>query len=72
MKCTFLLVLLGLAAGCKTATETGYEPKKLGDSLTVQRGYYASPFSPEQRAAQSEHPIELRNRRPTEWYGSRP
>ena len=63
------LFLLGLAAGCSNKTETGYEPRKLGDSPTVQRGYYASPFSPEQRAAESERPVELQNHRPTDWYG---
>ena len=61
-----LLALLMVAAGCKTTTETGYEPRKLGDSMTVQRGYYATPFSPEQRAAQSERSVDV-NRRPTDW-----
>jgi hypothetical protein len=67
-RCAFLF-LLALAAGCSTKTETGYEPRKLGDSLVVQRGYYATPFSPEQRAAESEKPIEFQNRRPSEWGG---
>ncbi len=48
--CGLLLAL----AGCSNTTETGYKPHKLGDSLTIQRGYYAQPFSPEQRAARQE------------------
>lgn len=51
-KSMFLAVLL--LAGCSNTTETGYKPTKLGDSLTVQRGYYAPAFSPEQREAQQE------------------
>lgn len=46
--------LLAVLAGCSDKTETGYTPDKLGDSLTVQKGYYAQPFSPEQRAARQE------------------
>jgi hypothetical protein len=48
-----LFVALALAAGCKSKTETGYEPRKLGDSMTIQRGYYASPFSTTAREAQA-------------------
>jgi len=72
MKLLSLLVLLSLGIGCATRTETGYEPRKLGDSATVQRGYYAPPFSPEQRAAESERAVEFQNRRPTDWSGARP
>ena len=50
--------LIGCAAllllGCENKTETGYTPRKLGDSETIQRGYYATPFSPESRAAEAE------------------
>jgi len=56
--------------GCSNKTETGYEPRKLSDSETVQRGYYASPFSPERQAAQAEKAVEFSNRRPTDWRGS--
>ena len=49
-----LFVALALSTGCKSKTETGYEPRKLGDSITVQRGYYASPFSPTAREAEAE------------------
>lgn len=56
-----------LIAGCSSKTETGYEPRKLSDSMTVQRGYYASPFSPEAQQAAREREVEFQNRRPTEW-----
>ena len=42
-------------------------PRKLGDSMTVQRGYYAPAFSPEHQKALSERDVEISNRRPTEW-----
>lgn len=61
------LLLALTAAACRSTTETGYEPRKLGDSATVQRGYYASPFSPESRAAAAERQVEFSNRRPTDW-----
>jgi len=61
------LLLAIVAAGCKSTTETGYEPRKLGDSAAVQRGYYARPFSPEARAAAAERQVEFSNRRPTDW-----
>ncbi len=54
MRNVMLLAAAALIAGCSNTTETGYSPRKLGDSMTVQRGYYATPFSPEQRAAQQE------------------
>ena len=39
------------AGGCSSKLETGYEPRKLGSSHEVRRGYYAQPFTPEARAA---------------------
>lgn len=60
----YALLMLALVAGCKATTETGYEPRKLGDSMTVQRGYYATPFSPEGRAAQEERQSDTAIRRP--------
>jgi hypothetical protein len=69
-KC-FLAAFAGLLIGCNSATETGYEPRKLGDSETVQRGYYATPFSPESRAAQAEQRQKFEGfdsgRRPGDW-----
>jgi len=50
----YVLGLLLVLAGCSATTETGYEPRKLGDSTTVRSGYYAAPFSPEAKAAQGE------------------
>lgn len=58
---------VALAAGCKTTTETGYEPRKLGDSETVQRAYYVTPFSPEAQAAQQDAQRGFNARRPTDW-----
>ena len=52
------------AVGCKSKTETGYEPRKLGDSLTVQRGYYAAPFSAEAREAEAARAQQGPDRRP--------
>ncbi|MGE5611724.1 MAG: hypothetical protein ACM359_20930, partial [Bacillota bacterium] len=56
---------LVVALGCSNKTETGYEPRKLGDSWAVQRGYYATPFSPEARQAEADQDISFR--RPTDW-----
>lgn len=62
---TMLILTMCLAAaGCSNKTETGYEPRKLGDTSTIQRGYYAAPFSPESRAAETERALEFQNRRP--------
>jgi hypothetical protein len=54
------VALLGFLAtvGCSNKTETGYSPRILGDSMTVQRGYYAVPFSPEARMAEQERATE--------------
>ena len=51
-------------SGCKSDLVTGYEPRRLGDSPTERRGYYASPFSPEARAADEEREETFRARRP--------
>ena len=50
--------------GCSNQTETGYKPRVLGDSETMQRGYYASPFSPEAQQAENERKVEFQERRP--------
>jgi hypothetical protein len=47
---SLLVPLLGFA-GCSNKLETGYEPRRLGSSNEVRRGYYAAPFSPEARKA---------------------
>ena len=64
MRYCFILAGLVLAAGCSSKTETGYEPRHLSDSMAVQRGYYAPPFSKEQRLAEQEKALEIQNRRP--------
>ena len=42
---------LVVGAGCSSTLDTGYEPRRLGASDDVRRGYYAQPFTPEARAA---------------------
>jgi hypothetical protein len=68
--CLFLSILLltALVVGCKNKLETGYQPRALNSSQTVRRGYYASPFSPEAKAAQMERDQELEARRPRQGY----
>ena len=56
------------ALGCSNTLETGYKPRKLGASTTERRSYYASPFTPEARAAQLDREKELEKRRPTPGY----
>ena len=50
---TVLLAALSLVGGvgCSSTLDTGYEPRRLGASDDVRRGYYAQPFTPEARAA---------------------
>ena len=43
--------LAALALGCSEKLETGYDPRRLGSSTEVRRGFYAAPFSPEARKA---------------------
>ena len=52
-----------LVLGCNSTLETGYKPRRLGASPTVRRSYYASPFTPEARAAELEREDELDARR---------
>jgi hypothetical protein len=68
--CLFLSIslLVTLVAGCSNKLETGYEPRALNSSQAVRRGYYASPFSPEAKAAQMEREQELEARRPRPGY----
>ena len=50
-----ILSLALFALGCGSDhLETGYVYTPLGDSSAKRRGYYADPFSPEARAAQTE------------------
>ena len=63
-----ILVLTQLHVGCKPGLETGYKPRPLNSSHTVRRGYYASPFTPEAKAAELERDQELEARRPKPGY----
>ena len=55
--------------GCKSELETGYKPRPIGSASSVERrSYYASPFTPEARAAQQEREQELDARRPRPGY----
>ena len=50
-----ILVAAGGGLGCSEKLETGYDPRRLGASNEMRRGFYAQPFSPEaQRAKQYE------------------
>ena len=49
---TIALILSAFAlCGCSSTLETGYQPRKLGASDEMRRGYYAQPFTPEAKAA---------------------
>jgi hypothetical protein len=50
LKLISTLVLVALV-GCSSKLETGYEPRKLGASDEIRRGFYAQPFTPEAKAA---------------------
>jgi len=60
-----LCVLLG---GCTSDLETGYKPRRLGATSAARRSYYASPFTPEATAAETEREEELEQRRPRPGY----
>lgn len=64
MRKWILLGLMFATAGCKTTLETGYEPRRLGASDTERRAFYASPFSPESRAAAAENNTNISSHRP--------
>ncbi len=60
--------VVGSLAGCESELETGYKPRKIGASSAERRGFYASPFTPEAKAAGLEREQELDARRPTPGY----
>jgi hypothetical protein len=62
------VVVFGALAGCSNELETGYKPRSLNSSDAARRGYYASPFTPEAKAAQLEREQELEARRPKPGY----
>lgn len=59
-------IALGLLmlTGCDSGLVTGYQPRRLGDSPAVRKGYYAGKYTPEARAAESERAEALRARTP--------
>jgi hypothetical protein len=58
-----LLGLLPLISGCGTgATDTGYEPRRLGMTDSQRKALYAPRYSPEQAQAQAEHDTESHRR----------
>lgn len=65
------LVLAGMALlliGCSSTLEDGYKPRKLGATDAARRSYYASPFTPEAKAASLERDQEIEARRPRPGY----
>ena len=54
--------------GCQSALEDGYKPRRLGASDAVRRSYYASPFTPEAKAAEKDREQEMEARRPRPGY----
>jgi hypothetical protein len=62
-------VVAGLAlvlGGCTNVLETGYKPRKLGSTAIERRAYFAGPFTPAAREAQSQEARErqFERRRP--------
>jgi hypothetical protein len=59
-------VLIGvgvvMACGCGDRLETGYKPRRLGDSELQRRAYYASPFSPEAQVPNSDRAAPMHRR----------
>ena len=39
--------VVGFGGGCSSKLETGYQPRLLGSSAEVRRGFYAEPFTVE-------------------------
>ena len=68
IRAALCLVMSLIVSGCSSTLETGYKPRLLNDSDVKRRAYYASPFTPEAKAAQSERQQELESRRPHPGY----
>ncbi len=65
---TTVVALVGLLAGCSSTLETGYKPRKIGASGVQRRSYYASPFTPEDRAAEMQRVQESQGGKPMPGY----
>ena len=63
-----LITFVASLVGCTSALEDGYKPRKLGASDAARRSYYASPFTPEAKAANLEREQEIEQRRPRPGY----
>jgi hypothetical protein len=63
-----LVVVASALVGCTATLEDGYKPRKLGASDAARRSYYASPFTPEAKAANLERDQEIEQRRPRPGY----
>ena len=67
----WMLLAVGLVAlsGCGSERlETGYEPRKLGDSNAVRRSYYAAPFTAESRVSKLDGGNDRMETRPQRSY----
>jgi hypothetical protein len=60
---------LACVVGCSETLETGYKPRSLNASDVTRRGYYASPYTREAKAAELERD---RDREPGEFSRPRP
>ena len=66
---TILTWAAGGMMGCSEKLETGYDPRRLGASNEVRRGFYAQPFTPEaQKAKQYEQDFGSPGGRPQPGY----
>ena len=64
----WLVALVTFAGGCGGTLEDGYKPSPLGASDAQRRAYYASPFTPEAKAATEDRDQEIDARRPHPGY----
>jgi len=55
--------LLAFVAGCSEQLETGYNPRPLDASDITRRGFYASPYTREAKAAEAERERDPESRR---------
>lgn len=63
-----LSMLAVCSAGCSSALETGYEPRRLSATDGQRRAFYATPYSEEtQQAIQNDSMFETGSRRPTRY-----
>ena len=69
MRWIMLITLTAGMIGCGTERlETGYEPRKIGDTDAVRRSYYAAPFTAESRVSKLDGGDERMETRPQRSY----